>query len=102
MGEVYDAMGNQTRLDISEHIKSEGKSTFAELKDIFSLNPNTLRFHLQKLKDAHLITQTRSRGPYIITDLGMEVLEAASGLRNSENLKRVISGTRLEDFQVET
>ena len=56
-------------------MNEEKKSTFSEIKEEIDLTNNNLRFHLKKLQDVHIVTQTRGRGPYKITDLGKTLLE---------------------------
>lgn len=98
ISKALDAMGHPSRLEIGKFIEKEGKVTFNEIKMNFDYNPNQLQFHMRKLKDAHLIEQKQIRGPYILTDFGKEILKLVSLVENSKNLKKIVSGTTLEEF----
>ena len=67
--------GNETRLKIAMLIKNEQKITFTEIKTELNLNSNSLRFHLKKLQEAQLVSQSCKRGTYRITELGMTTLK---------------------------
>jgi len=83
LGSALAALGNENRLEIVMFIKDEVKASFAEIRDKFGFNMNTVRFHLRKLMDAHLVEQTRTRGPYKLTEFGSVALELVEALREN-------------------
>jgi len=81
IGTALAALGNESRLEIVKFLKEDGKATFAEIRDRFDFNANTVRFHLRKLMNAHLTEQTRTRGPYRLTEFGLVALDLVAAFQ---------------------
>ena len=54
---IFDALGNQKRLDIINHLLSNSSASKQELIQILSLPISSFHHHLEKLRDAQLIIQ---------------------------------------------
>jgi predicted transcriptional regulator len=76
--DVLKAMSNDIRARIANYIKDKKTVTFEEIRKEFNLNSNTLTFHLNKLKNAHIISQNDERGPYSQGTLGVVIYDARS------------------------
>jgi len=74
VGEALVSISNSTRADIAKYIKKHKKATFEDLRKEFNLNNNTLSFHLKKLQESYIISQSDKRGHYILGELGKLML----------------------------
>lgn len=70
LSKIFSALSHSSRYMILKFIMKERKAAFGEILDVFEMNDNTLRFHLNKIKGAGLISQSRKGMPYKITELG--------------------------------
>ncbi len=86
LGSALRALGNDNRLKIVGFTQDETKATFAEIRDQFEFNVNTVRFHLRKLMDAQLVEQTRTRGPYKLTEFGSVALELVGAMQENADM----------------
>lgn len=78
---------NDIRLKIALLIKEDKKLSFTEIKMKYNLNNNNLRFHLKKLVEAHIISQSYTRGPYEITELGETLIRFFELLEGELHIK---------------
>lgn len=74
------SISNSTRADITRYIQKHKKATFEDLRKEFNLNNNTLSFHLKKLQESYVISQTDKRGQYILGGLGKLMLRVMNEL----------------------
>lgn len=88
------SIGDSTRIDIARYIQSHKKATFMELINAFNLNHNTLRFHLRKLKQAHVIAQPKKRGSYTLDVLGELMLRTLEDLEKKAQIILVRVGVK--------
>jgi len=72
---VIGAICNPTRFSIVEHVQKERKATFTELKNLTGLQGTSLQFHLRTLMDVGILKRTTERGPYMVTNIGLEGLK---------------------------
>ena len=64
MNNVCKALGYKTRTDILYEIQKEGDLTLSELSKRFRMKKETLRFHVDKLKQSQLIL-SKKKGKYV-------------------------------------
>ncbi len=74
-----EPVANQQRLQMLKALSVEPR-TFSSLSSLTHLTGGNLLFHIQKLVDAGLVTRRHDRGDYMITEKGMGVLTAISGV----------------------
>jgi len=73
---LFHSLANKNRLNILELLAEEhSPKTFTQLKSKLDLNPNTLSFHLEVLKDSGLVRNSLRRtssgySHYEITERG--------------------------------
>lgn len=79
-------LANYSRLIILSSV-SEGKKSFSELSKITNIKAGHLAFHLRKLVAAKLIAQEATKGDYIITQMGLELIKKLESLQ-PENKNR--------------
>ncbi len=72
-------LANYSRLKILFSI-NQGKKSFSELSKIVGLKAGHLTFHLKKLVEANLIAQEASKGDYVITQRGLNMINKISPL----------------------
>jgi len=77
--EFIEPISNRQRLQMLKALSIEPK-TFSSLSAVTSLKGGNLLFHLQKLVDSGLVAQRHGRGDYMITEKGLGVLTAVSGV----------------------
>jgi DNA-binding transcriptional ArsR family regulator len=74
-----EPIANKQRLQMLKALSIEPR-TFSSLSSLTHLTGGNLLFHVQKLVDAGLVTRSHDRGDYVITEKGMGVLTAISGV----------------------
>jgi len=74
-----EPIANRQRLQMLKSLSLEPK-TFSSLSKVTGLRGGNLLFHIQKLVDSGLVTQRHDRGDYMVTEKGMGVLTAISGV----------------------
>ncbi|MHA1550084.1 MAG: winged helix-turn-helix domain-containing protein [Alphaproteobacteria bacterium] len=62
MHTIFKALGYKTRTDILQEIKDNPEMTLSKLSDKFKMSIQTLRFHVQELKNAKLIISRKKNG----------------------------------------
>jgi DNA-binding transcriptional ArsR family regulator len=77
--EFVEPIASRQRLQMLKALSVEPK-TFSSLSQATGLKGGNLLFHLQKLVDAELAAQRHDRGDYAITEKGLGVLTAISGV----------------------
>jgi len=93
IGLALVSISNSTRAEITKYIQKHKSATFEELRSVFNLNNNTLSFHLKKLQEGYVISQSEERGPYALGELGELMLRALDGLEGKAPsiLKHIIA-----------
>jgi DNA-binding HxlR family transcriptional regulator len=76
---ILDPVANQYRMQILKLLLSQSR-TFSEISSITGMKGGNLLFHLQKLVESGMVAQRHERGDYLLTDKGLNVLEALSDL----------------------
>ncbi len=71
---VLKPLSHQARLKILAAL-GQGSAGFSELSEITDMRGGHLLFHLEQLVDSSLVSQRGRKGEYIITGLGLEILE---------------------------
>jgi len=78
---IHAALTHETRLKLLRTLEARNPLSFTELKKAYSLNPNTLAYHLKVLEYSGLLHSTYEKDPgkrqystYRITELGKEML----------------------------
>jgi DNA-binding HxlR family transcriptional regulator len=77
---LLEPLANYSRLTILSSVK-EGKRSFSELSKITDTKAGHLAFHLKKLVAAKLIAQEATKGDYIITERGLELIKKLESLQ---------------------
>lgn len=72
LAEFFGILSSPERLTIIKLLYN-GDRYFSELEQLLNLGPSSLRHHLSRLMKFGIISQERSRGKYIITDLGRRI-----------------------------
>jgi DNA-binding HxlR family transcriptional regulator len=80
---LLEPLANHSRLTILSSV-SEGKKSFSELSKIANMKAGHLAFHLRKLMSAKLIAQEATKGDYIITQKGLELIKELGSLQLEE------------------
>ena len=80
---ILDPISNQYRMQILKLLLSQSR-TFSEISSITGMKGGNLLFHLQKLVESAMVAQRFERGDYLLTDKGLNVLEALSDLYEEE------------------
>ncbi|MEI6796636.1 MAG: winged helix-turn-helix domain-containing protein [Methanomassiliicoccales archaeon] len=78
-----DPISNPYRMQILKLLLSQSR-TFSEISSITGMKGGNLLFHLQKLVESGMVAQRFERGDYLLTDKGLNVLEALSDLYEEE------------------
>jgi DNA-binding HxlR family transcriptional regulator len=77
---LLEPLANYSRLTILSSVK-EGKRSFSELSKITDTKAGHLAFHLKKLVAAKLIAQEATKGDYVITERGLELIKKLESLQ---------------------
>ena len=77
---LLEPLANYSRLTILSSVK-EGKRSFSELSKITDTKAGHLAFHLKKLVVAKLVAQEATKGDYIITERGLELIKKLESLQ---------------------
>lgn len=77
---ALSAISLKIRRKIGIYILKNKRATFGELRLTFNLNNNTLRFHLGKLQEAYIVSQSESRFPYELTEFGEKIMNIFEGM----------------------
>jgi DNA-binding transcriptional ArsR family regulator len=85
---VLKGLSNPIRIALLSRIAEGGKYN-NELAEITGLGPASLNFHLTELRSGGLISQETSRGKYVATELGLEVLSMMTRLTKLSNYETV-------------
>jgi DNA-binding HxlR family transcriptional regulator len=80
---ILDPVANQYRMQILKLLLAQSR-TFSEISGITGMKGGNLLFHLQKLVESGMVSQRYERGDYLLTDKGLNVLEALSDLYEEE------------------
>jgi DNA-binding HxlR family transcriptional regulator len=80
---ILDPVANQYRMQILKLLLAQSR-TFSEISGITGMKGGNLLFHLQKLVESGMVSQRYERGDYLLTDKGLNVLEALSDLYEAE------------------
>lgn len=75
-----EPLANYSRLTILSSV-TQGKKSFSELSQITSIKAGHLAFHLRKLVAAKLIAQEATKGDYVITQRGFELIKKLESLQ---------------------
>jgi Predicted transcriptional regulator len=70
---LLEPLANYSRLTILSSVK-DAKRSFSELSKITDTKAGHLAFHLKKLVAAKLIAQEATKGDYVITERGLELI----------------------------
>ena len=73
--EVLSALGDETKRKILQKLR-EGKINSGELAESVGLSPQSLSYHLSKLKKSGLIYETKEKN-FIYYELNLTVLDEA-------------------------
>ena len=73
-------LANYSRLTILSSV-SEGKKSFSELSKLTNTKAGHLAFHLRKLVAAKLMAQEATKGDYVITQKGLELIKKLISLQ---------------------
>ncbi len=79
---IFNAIGYKTRTDILEEISKSETLTLYKLAKKFSMSKQTLKFHIQKLKDAKIITSKRKDNSILLILNRSEIHNAINTLQN--------------------
>ncbi len=71
---VLKPLSHQARLRIITTL-GQGSAGFSELSEVTDMRGGHLSFHLEQLVDSGLVSQNSRKGEYVITGIGLEVLE---------------------------
>lgn len=71
---VLKPLSHQARLRILKTL-GQGSAGFSELSEVTDMRGGHLSFHLEQLVDSGLVSQRGRKGEYVITGIGLEVLE---------------------------
>jgi DNA-binding HxlR family transcriptional regulator len=77
---LLEPLANYSRLTILSSV-NEGKRSFSELSKITDTKAGHLAFHLKKLVAAKLIAQEATKGDYVITERGLELIKKLESLQ---------------------
>lgn len=75
-----EPLANYSRLTILSSV-TQGKKSFSELSQITSIKAGHLAFHLRKLVTAKLVAQESTKGDYVITQRGLELIKKIESLQ---------------------
>ncbi len=75
-----EPLANYSRLTILSSV-TQGKKSFSELSKITNNKAGHLAFHLRKLVAAKLIAQEATKGDYVITQRGIELIKKLESLQ---------------------
>jgi DNA-binding HxlR family transcriptional regulator len=75
-----EPLANYSRLTILSSV-AQGKKSFSELSKITSTKAGHLAFHLRKLVAAKLIAQEATKGDYVVTQRGLELIKKLESLQ---------------------
>jgi len=78
---LLEPLANYSRLTVLSSV-TEGKKSFSELSKITNTKAGHLAFHLRKLVTAKLIAQEATKGDYIITQRGLELIKKLESLQS--------------------
>jgi DNA-binding HxlR family transcriptional regulator len=77
---LLEPLANYSRLTILSSVK-EGKRSFSELSKITDTKAGHLAFHLKKLVAAKLVAQEATKGDYVITERGFELIKKLESMQ---------------------
>jgi DNA-binding HxlR family transcriptional regulator len=77
---LLEPLANYSRLTILSSVKA-GKRSFSELSKITDTKAGHLAFHLKKLVAAKLVVQEATKGDYVITERGLELIKKLESLQ---------------------
>jgi DNA-binding transcriptional regulator GbsR (MarR family) len=80
--EILEPISNEQRLKILTLLFFESKS-FSSISKSMGLVAGNLHFHLQRLIESKLVLQQHSRGNYIITNKGFQIIQNLSAIYSS-------------------
>jgi DNA-binding HxlR family transcriptional regulator len=75
-----EPLANYSRLTILSSV-THGKKSFSELSKITDIKAGHLAFHLRKLVASKLVAQEATKGDYIITQRGLELIKKLESLQ---------------------
>jgi DNA-binding HxlR family transcriptional regulator len=75
-----EPLANYSRLTILSSV-TQGKKSFSELSKITNTKAGHLAFHLRKLVVAKLVAQEATKGDYVITQKGLELIKRLESLQ---------------------
>lgn len=75
-----EPLANYSRLTILSSV-TQGKKSFSELSKITSIKAGHLAFHLRKLVAAKLVAQETTKGDYVVTQRGLELIKKLESLQ---------------------
>jgi DNA-binding transcriptional ArsR family regulator len=80
---ILEPLANPYRMQILKLLLSQSR-TFSEISAITGMKGGNLLFHLQKLVESGMVSQRFERGDYLLTDKGLNALEALCDLYEEE------------------
>ncbi|MGD6807656.1 MAG: winged helix-turn-helix domain-containing protein [Candidatus Bathyarchaeia archaeon] len=75
-----EPLANYSRLTILSSV-TQGKKSFSELSKITNIKAGHLAFHLRKLVAAKLVAQEATKGDYVVTQRGLELIKKLESLQ---------------------
>lgn len=75
-----EPLANYSRLTILSSV-NQGKKSFSELSKITNIKAGHLAFHLRKLVAAKMVAQEATKGDYVITQRGLELIKKLESLQ---------------------